>query len=177
MTSGSRHTPPPAEPPAMSAGIAGAGQDDGEAVIRPLLASDLPEVMAMEARSHPEPWTEGIMRDCLRAGYTARVLEAPDGAIIGYGLVTVAAGESHLLNLTIHPNHRGQGHGRVLLRALLAEARLAGAELAILEVRPSNPSALALYRSEGFEQVGIRRDYYPDFGGAREDAWVFKRPL
>jgi ribosomal-protein-alanine N-acetyltransferase len=136
MTSGSRHALP-GEPAAMTAGVAGAEQGDGgEAVIRPLLASDLPEVMAMEERSHPEPWTEGIMRDCMRAGYTARVLEAPDGAIIGYGLVTVAAGESHLLNLTIHPNHRGQGHGRVLLRALLAEARLAGAEMAILEVRP-----------------------------------------
>lgn len=177
MTSGGRPTPPSGEPAGLTAGVAGTGPVDGEAVLRPLLVPDLPEVMAMEERSHPEPWTEGIMRDCLRAGYTARVIEAPDGAIIGYGLVTVAAGESHLLNLTTHPNHRGQGHGRVLLRALLAEARLAGADLAILEVRPSNLSALALYRSEGFEQVGIRRDYYPDFGGAREDAWVLKRVL
>lgn len=174
MSAGDRSTPPSGEPAAMTAHVAGAGQVGGEPLIRPLLTSDLPAVMAMEERSHPEPWTEGIMRDCLRAGYIARVLEAPDGTLIGYGLLSAAAGESHLLNLTTHPNHRGQGYGRMLLRALLAEARLAGAELTILEVRPSNLSALALYRSEGFEQVGIRRDYYPDFGGAREDAWVFK---
>lgn len=148
-----------------------------DVVIRPLVAADLPEVMPIEERSHPEPWTEGIMLDCLRAGYTARVLEEGAGRVIAYGITATAAGESHILNLTTHPNHRGQGHGRTLLRALLAEARLGAAEQAFLEVRPSNHSAIALYRSEGFEHVGVRRDYYPDFGGTREDAWVFKLPL
>ncbi|MGM0412696.1 MAG: GNAT family N-acetyltransferase, partial [Pseudomonadota bacterium] len=82
----------------------------------------------------------------------------------------------HILNLCTAPARRGQGLGRLLLRALLAEGRLAGAEQAFLEVRPSNTAAVALYQAEGFETVGVREAYYPA-GGGREDALVLRKDL
>ena len=152
-----------------------------EPVIRPMVGADLPAILAIEEATYHEPWTQGIFRDCLRMGYTGRVLEvAPASgeaaALAGYGLISAAAGECHILNLCTAPDQRGRGLGRLLLRALLAEGRLAGAEQAFLEVRPSNDAAVALYRAEGFETVGVREGYYPAAEG-REDAWVLRREL
>jgi ribosomal-protein-alanine N-acetyltransferase len=146
-----------------------------------MVGADLPAVLAIEEITYLEPWTEGIFRDCLRVGYIGRVLEVAaaegEGAgLAAYGLLSAAAGECHVLNLCTAPEQRGRGLGRLLLRALLAEGRLAGAEQAFLEVRPSNAAAVGLYRAEGFETVGVREDYYPAEAG-REDAWVLRRDL
>lgn len=133
-------------------------------------ADDLATVMAIELRAYPFPWTPGIFRDCLRAGYPAWVLQ--EGTrIIGYGVLSVAAGEAHVLNLCIDPEVQGLGHGRRLLRSLLRIARGHGAARVFLEVRPSNPPAIALYHEEGFNEIGRRPRYYPAMGG-REDAIV-----
>lgn len=151
-----------------------------EPIIRPMVGADLPAVLTIEEGVYLEPWTEGIFRDCLRMGYIGRVLEVAAGSgeagLAGYGLISAAAGECHILNLCTAPDQRGRGLGRLLLRALLAEGRLAGAEQAFLEVRPSNAAALGLYQAEGFETVGVREAYYPAEAG-REDAWVLRREL
>ena len=151
-----------------------------EPIIRPMVGADLPAVLTIEEGVYLEPWTEGIFRDCLRMGYIGRVLEVAAGSgeagLAGYGLISAAAGECHILNLCTAPDQRGRGLGRLLLRALLAEGRLAGAEQAFLEVRPSNAAALGLYQAEGFEAVGVREAYYPAEAG-REDAWVLRREL
>lgn len=144
--------------------------------LRLMSFQDLPQVMEIELKSYPYPWTTGIFRDCLRAGYSCWILEAPALGPLGYGVMSVAAGECHLLNLTIRPESQGQGHGRMLLRELLDLATRDKAEIAFLEVRPSNAAALALYRSEGFSEVGLRRKYYPAATG-REDALVMARQL
>lgn len=136
---------------------------------------DLDAVLAIERRAYAFPWTGGIFRDCLRAGYPAWVLEQ-DGAIIGYGVLSVAADEAHVLNLCTAPEHQGKGHGRRLLRALTRHARGRGARRLFLEVRPSNPQALALYHDEGFNEIGRRPRYYPARGG-REDAIVMAKEL
>ena len=152
-----------------------------EPIIRPMVGADLPAILTIEEATYHEPWTEGIFRDCLRVGYTGRVLEVASATgeaagLAGYGLLSAAAGECHILNLCTAPDQRGRGLGRLLLRALLAEGRLAGAEQAFLEVRPSNAAALGLYQAEGFETVGVREGYYPAEAG-REDAWVLRREL
>ncbi|MGO1541803.1 MAG: ribosomal protein S18-alanine N-acetyltransferase [Luteimonas sp.] len=131
---------------------------------------DVDAVIAIEHSAYPFPWTAGIFRDCLRAGYPAWVLQ-DDGGIFGYGVLSVAAGEAHLLNVCVDPRLQGCGHGRRLLRALLRIARDEGAERMFLEVRPSNPHAVSLYQDEGFNEIGRRPRYYPDHGG-REDAIV-----
>jgi ribosomal-protein-alanine N-acetyltransferase len=140
------------------------------AALRPMREADLDAVMAIERRAYPFPWTHGIFRDCLRADYPAWVLH-DGGCIIGYGVLSVAAGEAHVLNVCIDPQCQGHGHGRWLLRSLVRIARGHGAQRLFLEVRPSNPQAIALYFDEGFNEIGRRPRYYPAHAG-REDAIV-----
>lgn len=157
----------------MSATAADAGQ--ARAALRPMREDDLDTVMRIELRAYPFPWTVGIFRDCLRAGYPAWVL-VDEGRIIGYGVVSVAAAEAHVLNVCIDPESQGRGHGRRLLRALVRAAQGQGAQRVFLEVRPSNPNAIALYHDEGFNEIGRRPRYYPAHNG-REDAIVMAREL
>lgn len=139
--------------------------------LRRMRPGDVGRVMEVEQAAYPFPWTEGIFRDCMRVGYGCWVMEN-EGALVGHAVLAVAAGEAHLLNLTIDVHHQGQGLGRLLLRHLVGNARSEGVENLFLEARPSNLAALNLYRSEGFRRVGIRHRYYPAHDG-REDAWVF----
>ncbi len=138
--------------------------------LRPLHERDLHALMQIENRAYPFPWTEGIFRDCLRAGYECWVLE-DGGALLGYGVLSTAAGEAHLLNLCINPDWQSRGLGRMLVRRMLDLARWHRVTQVFLEVRPSNPNAIALYHSEGFNQIGCRTNYYPAHAG-REDAIV-----
>jgi [ribosomal protein S18]-alanine N-acetyltransferase len=145
------------------------------AAIRVMVPADVPQVVAIERAAYQFPWSEGIFRDCLRVGYVCRVLVA--GAdVVGYGVMSVAAGEAHVLNLCIAEARRCRGAGRQLLRSLLSCAAEAGAAEAFLEVRPSNTTAIRLYLALGFEQVGMRRGYYQAVNG-REDAAVLKLAL
>jgi ribosomal-protein-alanine N-acetyltransferase len=138
--------------------------------VRTMRREDLPAVSALEAASYDFPWSPGIFNDCLKAGHPCWVL-CSAGELAGYGILSVAAGEAHVLNLCIGPDWRGQGLGRHLLGRLLDVARWSGAERIFLEVRPSNPAAQQLYASVGFKEIGRRPRYYPAHGG-REDAIV-----
>jgi [ribosomal protein S18]-alanine N-acetyltransferase len=144
-------------------------------LIRPMSENDVSEVIAVERASYQFPWSEGIFRDCLRVGYVCRVVTVND-VIIGYGVMSVGAGEAHILNLCIGDAYRCRGVGRRLLTYLIDRGAAAGMSEAFLEVRPSNTSAIRLYLSVGFEQVGMRRGYYQAVGG-REDAAVLKLAL
>ena len=137
--------------------------------------ADIDAVADIENRSYVFPWTPGIFRDCLRAGHHCWVLEA-DEKLLGYGVLSAAAGEAHILNICISPAAQAQGHGRRLLRALVRIARMQNAERIFLEVRPSNPRAIALYFDEGFNEIGRRPRYYPAHMG-REDAIVMAMEL
>jgi [ribosomal protein S18]-alanine N-acetyltransferase len=143
--------------------------------IRLMQPADLKSVAAVERAAYQYPWSLGIFRDCLLAGYYCLVLEV-GGSLTGYGIMSVAAGEAHLLNLCVHPNAQRLGYGRRLLSALMLRAVEAGADRVFLEVRPSNRIALLLYASVGFEQVGIRPAYYQAESG-REDAVILAATL
>ncbi len=138
-------------------------------------ADDLVAVHALEVRAYEFPWTLGIFRDCLRADYPASILE-DEGRIVGYFLLSLAAGEAHILNICIAPELQGRGHGRALLRELLQLARERGAQRIFLEVRPSNLHAISLYHDEGFNEIGRRPRYYPARQG-REDGLVMALEL
>ena len=146
------------------------------ATLRPMRESDLDAVIAIEIRAYAFPWTRGIFRDCLHAGHAMWVLES-GGVLIGYGVLNGAAGEAHVLNLCIAPEAEGRGHGRRLLRTLLRAARGDNAMRVFLEVRPSNPRAIALYLDEGFYEIGRRPRYYPAPNHGREDAIVMALEL
>ncbi len=143
--------------------------------IRPMHELDVPVIVAIEKAAYQFPWSEGIFRDCLRVGYVCRVVDV-GGDMAGYGIMSVGAGEAHILNVCIHGEYRGRGYARKVLEHLLDRARASGMYEAFLEVRPSNTAAAGLYRSMGFEQVGMRRGYYQATVG-REDAAVLRRVL
>ncbi len=147
-----------------------------EASLRPMREADLDVVMRIEQAAYPFPWTAGIFRDCLRAGYPMWVQEQ-DEAIVGYGVLSIAAQEAHVLNLCTAPGSEGRGLGRRMLLALLRIARSHGAQRVFLEVRPSNPRAIALYERNGFNEIGRRPRYYPAAGNGREDAIVMAMEL
>jgi ribosomal-protein-alanine N-acetyltransferase len=136
---------------------------------------DVPVVVSIERAAYQFPWSEGIFRDCLRVGYVCRLIEVGTD-IAGYGIMSIGAGEAHILNVCVRDDYRGRGLARRILLYLIDRARAAGMYEAFLEVRPSNTTAARLYYSLGFEQVGVRRGYYQATNG-REDASVLRRLL
>lgn len=145
--------------------------------LRPLTLADIDAVTAAEALLYPHPWTRGNFIDALAAGYLMRGVFAPDGALRAYMLAMAGVEEWHLLNLSVARDHQGQRLALGLLQHLEAHARATASPCLWLEVRPSNTRARAVYERFGFEQIGVRRGYYPDLGGRREDALVLRRLL
>jgi ribosomal-protein-alanine N-acetyltransferase len=143
--------------------------------VRPMDVRDLDEVMRVELAMYPFPWTRRIFEDCLRVGYRCHVGEV-DGEFAGYGVMSTGAGEAHVLNLCVDAKFQRRGLGRELLRHLISEADTLEVRDVFLEVRPSNTGAVALYQQVGFNQVGVRKNYYPTIDG-REDAIIFAHSL
>lgn len=154
----------------MVADSARAGVSHVTAQVRQMDAADLEGVMLVEVRAYDYPWTKGIFLDCLRSNYECWVLEMYE-EIVGHAVLSVGAGEAHLLNVCVAKEHQGEGHGRVLVEHMLERARLRAAEIVFLEVRASNEVAAQLYESVGFNEIGKRRNYYPTTRG-HEDARV-----
>ncbi|WP_372696449.1 ribosomal protein S18-alanine N-acetyltransferase [Immundisolibacter sp.] len=151
----------------------------GAGTLRAMTVADVAAVAAIEQRAYPapQPWSAGIFRDCLRVGYLCQVLEL-DGAVAGYGILSIAAGEAHLLNVCVAPELQGRGLGRVLVLHMLDLADRFKAHTVYLEVRPSNAVARALYKSLGFRRIGVRKSYYPALpGDVREDALQLARDI
>lgn len=135
---------------------------------RPMTPDDLDVIMEIEPLIYSHPWSRGNFSDSLASGYSAWVLL--DGAkIIGYALMMMVLDEAHLLNLSIARAYQKQGLGRLLLEHMIFIAKRHDAVNMFLEVRPSNISAIALYENIGFNEMAIRRGYYPAHNG-REDA-------
>ena len=143
--------------------------------IRGMRHEDLGHVSDIERRSYDFPWSHGVFRDCLLAGYHCTVLER-DGEVSAYGILSVSAGEAHILNLCVTPAYRSHGYGAKVLDVMLLQARAASVRQVFLEVRPSNANALALYKKRGFHQVANRPAYYQARDG-REDACVLVKKL
>jgi ribosomal-protein-alanine N-acetyltransferase len=141
-------------------------------VIRPMLEQDLTDVMLIESAAYPFPWTQSIFQDCFKKNYYNYILE-DNQILVGYALMLIAhPSEAHILNICVHPDYQNCGYGRILLHYLLDVARHKSVEEILLEVRPSNKSAIRLYHSLGFNQIGVRRNYYPAKNG-RENALMF----
>jgi len=143
--------------------------------LRPMMTADLASVAALERDSYVFPWNDQIFSDCLRVGYHCVVVDTA-GGVGGYAVLSMGAGEAHVLNLCIGEHLRRHGLGRRLLLSVLGHARDRGIRDAFLEVRRSNKTAIALYHSLGFQCIGQRRGYYQAQEG-REDALVYRLEL
>lgn len=145
-------------------------------ILRDMRESDLDGVLAIERAVHAHPWTLGNFSDALRSGYQCKVYESEAEGMLGYAVLMLAVDEAELLDIAISSRHQRQGLGSKLLSEMLALARRHGMRRMVLEVRASNVSAIALYRSVGFGDIGLRRDYYPATNG-REDAILMGKAL
>ena len=138
--------------------------------IRGMQEADIGSVLLNEQRSYTHPWNQRIIEDCIANGNDCWVLGIGEH-IIGHGIISIAAGEAHLLNVCVNPDFQGNGYGRELVMHLIKQARSRAANRMFLEVRVSNQIAYQLYEKLGFNEVGVRADYYPSLAG-REDAIV-----
>jgi ribosomal-protein-alanine N-acetyltransferase len=143
--------------------------------IREMGPADLDGVMTIEEASFPTPWSRGMfIEDFPRDFSDILVASGTEDEVLGYSVCWTIAGESHLLNIAVHPARRGEGIGRALLSACIRRSARAGASVIFLEVRAGNEAAQRLYRSMGFAIRGIRKGYYTDTG---EDAVVLDREV
>ncbi|AGW90711.1 acyltransferase [Ralstonia pickettii DTP0602] len=147
---------------------------DGWALGR-MSALDLEAVAGIEARAYSHPWTRGNFENSVKAGHLGLTLRDPAGALVAYAVLMPVVDEMHLLNITVEPRRQRQGLGRLMLAIVLATSHAHRIRTMLLEVRPSNTGAIALYQAAGFVEIGRRRGYYPAEGRTREDALVLRR--
>lgn len=144
--------------------------------LRPMTHAALDAVMRIEREAYAFPWTIGNFADSIDAGYSAWLL-CQDAEVIGYVVFMMALDEAHVLNFTVAPARQGEGLGAWFFGEVVRIAREHGAHRLFLEVRPSNARALRLYDRAGLRRVGVRKGYYPDHAGRREDAIVMQTEL
>ena len=137
--------------------------------MRAMTLEDVDEVLAIEQAVQAYPWTRGNFIDVLSQGYVCRVDDGGGGGIRGYAVLRLVLDEAELLNISVSALQQRKGLGRAMLREMLDGAREKNIRRIFLEVRASNAAALALYRSTGFGEIGVRRGYYQNANGC-EDA-------
>jgi ribosomal-protein-alanine N-acetyltransferase len=146
-------------------------QRQAEVMVRAMQLGDLDDVLEIDRLSFPVPWPERSYRYELSENPASRLLVAestyPEPRVVGFIGCWLIADEVHISTLAVHPTSRGHGIGRTLLEETLDLSARRGAEIATLEVRVTNATAINLYRKMGFEVVGRRLGYYRDNG---EDA-------
>jgi ribosomal-protein-alanine N-acetyltransferase len=140
--------------------------------LAPMRRRHLPAVTAIEALSHPRPWSAGLFEAELGRDDRHYVTAWSDTVLrrhlLGYGGVQLVLGDAHITTVAVHPAVRRRGVGGHLVLALLEAAIRAGASAATLEVRADNQGAQRLYSTFGFAPVGVRPGYYTEPGGARD---------
>ncbi len=143
--------------------------------LRAMQLADLPQVVAIEAQSHLEPWTQQAFRAELEGSLVAQPLVAlRNDEIVGYVVPWFVVDEVQIANITVKENFRQRGIGRMLLEHVLKFAAERCSRVVYLEVRDSNAAARAMYESMGFVVEGVRPKYY---GRGREDAILMKKEL
>tara|TARA_B100001758_G_scaffold194603_1_gene172120 strand:+ start:835 stop:1329 length:495 start_codon:yes stop_codon:yes gene_type:complete len=136
---------------------------------------DIDIALDIERESNPFPWTVRNFKDCIEKGYYSLVLK--EGMkVIGFAILSVSTEESHLLNIGLTASKRGQGLGKELLEKIIMAAEVMGSKKIFLEVRISNVIAIDLYKTSGFKEIGLRKNYYRTKEG-REDAILMSKSL
>ena len=163
---------------------------EAELSFLPMQPADLDEVLKIESVSHIHPWTKGNFSDSLAAGHWAYCIRPQAGHMVkgsyldpavlwAYCILFPAVDELHLLNITVSPQLRKLGLGLRMMAAIEGVAAQQKMPRIILEVRPTNTAAVALYQKLGYEQIGVRKNYYPVSleTGSREDALVMAKSI
>ena len=137
--------------------------------IRAMQRQDIEDIVAIEQSANQFPWTKKNFEDSLSAGHRAWLFCNESGEVFGYTIVQSVIDEAHLLNICLSPAYQGKGLGRKILNHVIDFAKSISSTLIVLEVRRSNHRAQQLYLRSGFNEMSVRKDYYPARNG-REDA-------
>ena len=141
-----------------------------ELCIREMLDEDIDAVVVVENQSFSTPWSRKAFEEELNGNELAHYLVVEEaGRLIGYAGFWIVVDEAHVTNVALLPECRGRGLGTLLLEHMIVAAKMLGALSMTLEVRPSNTAARSLYSRRGFEERGIRPNYYAELG---EDALI-----
>lgn len=132
-------------------------------------ANDIVDVVSIEQEANQFPWSTKNFQDCLKANNDAWVFVDNSDDIIAYTIVQKVVDETHLLNICVKPSAQGKGLGREVLNHVIDFAQSISSILIVLEVRSSNQRAQQLYSQAGFNEMSVRKNYYPATDG-REDA-------
>ena len=133
-------------------------------LIRPFHEPDLDSIVRLEKECYSHPWPTWLFRGALRTGMSCWAMEA-DHELIGFGIIQIKNSWGHLMNICITQRFRGMGLGKKMTLHLLSEARKHHASISWLEVKPTNPVAIKLYKSLGFRKAKMRKNYYPSRRG------------
>ena len=143
--------------------------------VREISLGDLDGIVQIERAVNPFPWGEEALRDTIVSG-GYHFISLREEMAVGFLLSNFVLDEAQLLLIGVSPDWQGAGVGGQLLKELINRSRDQGQKLIYLEVRSGNERAIRLYRSLGFIDIGVRRDYYPGLVG-REDAIVMSLQL
>lgn len=171
----STHTPQPSRPlPPLTDALA----SEWDSVrFEPLNVLWLDTLLPVEQQAYSHPWTRGNFIDAMAAGYETQLLVDAQGGLVGYFVAMIVLDEVHLLNITVAPARQRQGWARILLDALALWSRQRQAQWIWLEVRESNVRARSIYAAHGYQEVGLRKNYYPMHDGPREHAVLMSLKL
>ena len=143
-------------------------------IVREMTVDDLPQVMVIENENFSMPWTDkGFLSFLLRYDTLFLVAEE-DGEILGFAGVVMVLDEAELTNVAVMKSYQRQGIGRLLIESLMRLISELKIEILHLEVRVSNAEAISLYRRIGFDEVGMRHNYYEE---PKEDAILMRKRI
>ena len=139
---------------------------------RDMNASHVPQVAELEKLCFSDPWSEKSITQELQNDYSLWVVALEDDRLLGYVGSQSSYGESDMMNIAVHPEYRRVGIARSLIEYLIDELNRRGCHSLSLEVRASNAPAIGLYEKLGFQQVGLRKNYYRN---PKEDALILRK--
>jgi len=156
--------------------LAGISIADGPLCCETMLDKHVDEVLQIEKQSHFSPWSRAsFLSSIQQPSHYCCIVTSPRSAVVAYAVLSTAADEAELLNLTIHARYRRQGIASAFLSYLL-DGLEPSLSTCFLEVRVSNRAAIAFYECLGFNELGVRPDYYPALQG-RENALIMAKSL
>ena len=137
--------------------------------------TDIGQVFSIEKENFNFPWSQNIFNDCIDNGYICKII-CNDEKIVGYSISSAFSLEFHIMNISIMKQFQNHGLARMMIQDSYINALKNNCNVIFLECRPSNKIAIHLYESEGFSEVGIRKDYYPSQNG-KEDGIIFAKQI
>lgn len=141
-----------------------------------MVESDISEVASIEQHANAFPWSRKHFESSLKAGHHAWVLCNDQNQIIGFTIVQQILDETHLLNICVKPTVQGRGYGQEILNHVIEFSNSISSTIILLEVRRTNFRAQQLYLNSGFNEMAVRKDYYPSENGF-EDAILMAMDL